>query len=193
MTAVSMDKDFTIEGLEVTAPLDTDRYLSLEPLVNAVASSEWKSSRIFSIEDVAQAIWEHMMTEWASYANADEALVRHMARRAARKYCMAQRTQYMYATGAFLYTTGMVRRYLEDVVWCNPQDCSDIEARVDISEAYEKLPRGQKAALYKRYALKEPTLTRAEVNAESKAVKAITDRLNTGLRLVSDSSDGDLN
>jgi hypothetical protein len=138
MTAVSMEKDFTIEGLEVTAPLDTDMYLSLEPMVNAVASSEWKSSTIFSIEDVAQAIWEHMMTEWPAYAGKDEGLVRHMARRAARKYCLAQRTQYMYATGAFLY---------------------------------------------KRYALKEPTLTRAEVAAESRAVKAITDRLNSGLRL----------
>jgi hypothetical protein len=96
---------------------------------------------------------------------------------------MVQRTQYMYATGAFLYTPGMVRRYLEDVVWCSPQDCMDVEARADISQAYEQLPKGMKAAVYKRYALKEPTLTRAEVTAESRAVKAITDRLNTGLRL----------
>jgi hypothetical protein len=189
MTAVSMEKDFTIEGLEVTAPLDTDRYLSLEPLVNSVASSEWKSSHIFSIEDVAQAIWEHMMANWSHYAAADEYLVRHMARRAARKFCMEMRTQHMYATGAFLYTAGMVRRYLEEAVWCSPEDCSDIEARADISEAYAKLSRGMKAAVYKRYALKEPTLTRAEVTAESRAVKAITDRLNTGLRLRADNPD----
>jgi hypothetical protein len=52
---------------------------------------------------------------------------------------------YKYSTGAFLYTPGMVRRYLEKVVWCNPQDCIDLEARADISEAYERLPRGQKA------------------------------------------------
>lgn len=183
MTAVSMEHEFKIEGLEVSAPLDSDIYLSLEPLVNAVASSEWKGSHIFSIEDVAQAIWEHMMVDWKHYAGADEALIRHMARRAARRYCLAQRTQYMYATGAFLYTTGMVRRYLEDVVWCSPQDCMDIEARADISEAYALLSKGMKAAIYKRYCLKEPMVTSAERNAESRAVKFITDRLNTGLRM----------
>lgn len=183
MTAVSLENEFKIEGLEVSAPLDSDMYLSLEPLVNAVASSEWKSSHLFSIEDVAQAVWEHMMREWKHYANADEALVRHMARRAARRYCMAMRTQHMYATGAFLYTAGMVRRYLDDVVWCGPSDCMDIEARADISEAYKLLPKGMKAAIYKRYALKEPMVTSAERNAESRAVRSITNRLNTGLRM----------
>lgn len=185
---VALD-DWKIEGLEVTAPLDTDRYLALEPLVNAVASSEWKSSRIFSIEDVAQAIWEDMMANWSHYAKAEEGLLRHMARRAARRYCQAMRTQYMYSTGAFLYTTGMVRRYLEEVVWCSPQDCMDIEARADVSEAYEKLSRGQKAVLYKRYALNEPMADSAERTAESRAVKAITDRLNTGLRLRAEAPD----
>ena len=167
----------------LTAPLDSDRYLQLEPMVNSIAGTEWKSSHIFTIDDVAQAIWEHMMKEWQYYDGADEALVRHMARRAARRYCMEQRTQYMYATGAFLYTPGMVRRFLEETVWCSPEDCKDVEARVDLSEAYAKLSKVQKAAVYKRYGLKEQLVTKAEQVAESRAVGNITSRLNTGLRL----------
>lgn len=169
---------------EVTAPLDTDLYLELEPLVYAIASSEWKNSHIYSIEDVAQAIWEHMMKAWHEYEKADEGLFKHLARRAARGYCEKQRVAYMYAHGAFLYTPGMVRRYLEDVVWCSPEDCRDVDARVDLSEAFKKLSKGQKAAIYKKYALKEP-LTKNEQVAESRAVSAITSRLNTGLRLQS--------
>lgn len=178
-----IEPDWPIEGLEVTAPLDTELYLQLEPLVNQVASGEWKNSPLFSIDDVAQAIWEHMMANWSHYAGKDEDLVKHMARRAARNYCLEQRNQYMYSTGAFLYTPGMVRRYLEEVVWCLPGDSMDIEARCDISEAYQSLPRGQKAAVYKRYAMGETLIRNSEQVAESRAVARITNHLNTGLRM----------
>lgn len=175
--------DWPIKGLKVTAPLDTELYLLLEPLVNQVAAGEWKNSHLFSIDDVAQAVWEHMMANWSHYETAEEGLIKHMARRAARAYCLEQRNQYMYHTGAFLYTPGMVRRYLEDAVWCLPGDCPDVEARVDIAEAFELLPRGQKAAVYKRYGLKETLVRNSEQVAESRAIAAITNRLNTGLRL----------
>ena len=175
--------DWPIEGLEVTPPLDTELYLQLEPMVNHVAGTEWKNSNLFSIDDVAQAIWEHMMANWSHYEGKDYALIRHMARRAARAYCLHERNQFMYATGAFLYTPGMVRRYLEEVVWCSPGDSMDVEARCDISEAYRSLPKGQKAAIYKRYAMKEPLLRNAEQVAESRAVARMTNLLNTGLRM----------
>jgi hypothetical protein len=167
---------------EVTAPLDTDLYLELEPMVNAIASQEWKQSHVYSIDDVAQAIWEHMMANWPEYEKAHDYLFRYMARRAARRFCEDERVKYMYANGAFLYTPGMVRRYLEDVVWCSPEDCRDVDARVDLSEAFRKLSRGQKFAVYKKFALKEP-LSKSEQVSESRAVSAITTRLNTGLRM----------
>lgn len=169
---------------EVTAPLDTDLYLELEPMVNAIASGEWKQSHIYSIEDVAQAIWEHMMANWSDYQAADDPMFRYMARRAARRFCQDERVKYMYAHGSFLYTPGMVRRYLEDVVWCSPEDCKDVDARVDLTEAYAKLTKGQKAAIYKKFALRE-LLTKNEQVAESRGVSAMTSRLNTGLRLQS--------
>lgn len=182
-----MDKEFTIEGLDTRAPLDSDAYRILEPLVNDVARWEWKRSTLFSAEDVEQAIWIHMMENWEHYRNQEEGLIRHMARRAARSYCHQQRNEYMYATGAFLYTPAMVRRHLENTVFCSPENCKDIEARADISEAYGHLPKTQKAAIYKRYVLLEPLTGNAEKVAESRAVSAITNRLNQGLRLSSKS------
>jgi len=178
-----------IEGLELTAPMDSGLYLELEPLVMDVAANEWKNSHLFSIDDVAQAIWEHMMANWKHYEGRDGALIRHMARRAARNFCRDMRTQHMYATGAFLYTPGMVRRFLGDVVWCAAGDCLDVDARADLSVAFSYLTRGQKAVLYKKYALKEPLARNAEQVAESRAVAAITNRLNSGLRLSQASPD----
>lgn len=175
--------EWKIEGLEVSAPLDSDRYLELEPLVLNIAGSEWKNSTIFDIDDVDQAIWLHIMEHWSEYENADKGLFIHMAKRAARKWCEKQRIDYMYATGGYYYTTGMVRRYMEEAVWCAPENSPDVDARADLSEAYDKLPRGQKAAIYKRYALKEPLTNSTERTAESRAINAITHRLNTGLRL----------
>jgi hypothetical protein len=180
-----MTEEWMIEGLDVSTPLDNrELYQALEPMVMDVASGEWKNSNIFSIDDVAQAVWLHMMENWERhYAGADEALMKHMARRAARGYCKAQRIEYMYSTGAYLYTPKTVRHYLTEVVWCAPEDCADVEARADISEAYKHLTKGMKAVLYKRYALKEPLTKNSEQVAESRAVAEITHRLNTGLRL----------
>lgn len=175
----------TAEEEVVTAPMDSDLYITLEPLVYSIASSEWKNSHVYTIEDVAQAIWEHMMANWSQYEPANEFLFRHMARRAARGFCERERVKYMYANGAFLYTPGMVRHYLEDVVWCSPEDCRDVDARVDLSEAIQKLTKGQKVVLYKKYGLKEPLTKGSEQVAESRAVSSITNRLNTGLRMQS--------
>ena len=93
------------------------------------------------------------------------------------------RIDYMYATGAFLYTPSIVRRCLESVVFCPESEARDIEARADITEAMERLPGGQKAAIYKKFALNEPLTRPGEKTAESRGVADITHRLNTGLRL----------
>lgn len=179
---IDTEREWKIEGLEVTAPLDSDMYLSLEPIVNQVASAEWKGSVAYEMEDVAQAIWLHMMENWAEYQKAENGLIVFMARRAARKYCQQQRIDYMYANGAFLYTPGIVRRMLEETVFCDPANAIDVDARVDINEAMTHLSKVQRAAIFKKFALKEP-LVGGEKNAESRGITAITNRLNSGLRL----------
>ena len=88
---INREDEWKIEGLEVTAPMDSDLYLSLEPLVNDVASREWGGSHIFELDDVVQAIWIHIMEHWAEYEKADTPLLYFMARRAARTFCKQQR------------------------------------------------------------------------------------------------------
>jgi len=180
---INREDEWKIEGLEMTAPLDSDLYLSLEPLVNDVAAKEWAGSGIYELEDVVQAVWLHVMEHWEEYEDAGGGLVRTMARRAARTYCKKQRIDYMYANGAFIYTPGIVRRYLVETVFCDPEHASDLEARADIDEAMGHLPHAQRASIYKKYALKEPLLTPGEKSAESRGITEITHRLNTGLRL----------
>lgn len=180
---INREDEWKIEGLEVTAPLDSDLYLSLEPLVVQVASREWANSHIYELDDVVQAIWIHVMEHWKEYEKAENGLRHSMAKRAAREFCSKQRIDYMYATGAFLYTPGMVRRLLETEVYCVPENARDLEARADITEAITHLTKGQKAVLYKKFAMKEQLLESAEKSHEFRAITAITHRLNTGLRL----------
>lgn len=180
---INREDEWKIEGLEVTAPLDSDLYLSLEPLVNEVAGREWGGSHVYELDDIVQAIWIHVMEHWDEYEKADTPLRYHIARRAARAYCKQQRIDYMHANGAFVYTPGMVRRYLEETVFCAPENAIDLEARADITEAMEYLPKGQRAAIFKKFALKEPLVTSAEKSAESRGITELTHRLNTGLRL----------
>jgi len=141
---INREDEWKIEGLEMTAPLDSDLYLSLEPLVNDVAAKEWAGSGIYELEDVVQAVWLHVMEHWEEYEDAGGGLVRTMARRAARTYCKKQRIDYMYANGAFIYTPGIVRRYLVETVFCDPEHASDLEARADIDEAMGHLPHAQR-------------------------------------------------
>ena len=183
MMTINREDEWKIEGLEVTAPLDSDLYLSLEPLVVQVASKERANSHIFELDDVVQAVWLHVMEHWKEYEKAEIGLRYTIAKRAARAFCSQQRVDYMYATGAFLYTPGIVRRLLETEVYCVPENAADLEARADLTEAITYLTRGQKAVIYKKFALKEQLLTSAEKSHEFRAITAITHRLNTGLRL----------
>ena len=71
----------------------------------------------------------------------------------------------------------MVRRYLEETVYCAPENASDLEARADISEAMGHLPKTQRAAIFKKYALKEPLVTPGEKSAESRGITELTHRV----------------
>lgn len=179
---INREGEWKIEGLEVTQPMDSQLYLVLEPMVNQAASQEWRGVTAFELEDVAQAVWVDVMEHWTAYEGADDDLRFYMARRAARAFCKAQRVEYMYANGAFLYTPGVVRRMLEETVFCDPAHAIDVDARADITEAMAHLSKPQRAAIFKKFALKEP-LSSPERNAESRAITNITHRLNTGLRL----------
>lgn len=166
-------------------------FLQYQELAAKTAFSEWKKSPVFAMDDVEQAIWEHVVGNWKYYAVADEENVGKFMTRAARGYVRKERVDYMYFTGAFVYTPKIVAAFLETCAWKPLEEVPDVDARVDVREAFEilrdKAP-SQAQAVFKRYALGEE-LSAAEQKNVSRGVESLTHRLNSGLRLQAESID----
>lgn len=177
----TLEKEWRIPEVEDASRLTPEEYLQLEPMVYQVAAGEWKSSYVFEMDDLAQAIWMHVVEKWSDYRDKDADLQFTMLRRYARTWTKAQRVEYMYSTGAYVYTPKEIRARFEDSVFTPLTRAFDIDARVDITREYDKLSRGRKAALYKQYALGERLTTGAERVAASEGIEAITTALNLGV------------
>jgi hypothetical protein len=177
---------------ELPATMTDEFYVQHQPEAARVASVEWKGSTIFAADDLEQAIWEHAIVNWKHYAGASADNVSKFMTRAARKFAVDERTKHMYATGAFIYTPSITRAYLETCAWEPLEEVPDVDARVDLIEAFTLLRKSapkQAAAVFKRYGLNEDGLSSSEQMNVSRGVEAICHRLNTGLRLSSESID----
>lgn len=162
------------------------------PEVERIASAEWKRSTIYEREDIEQAIWEHVTSNWKHYAEAGEANISKWMTRAAREYARKERIAYMYSTGSFTYTPALVAAYLETCAWEPLEEVPDVDARVDLREAFALLSKSapaQASAVFKRYGMKESGLSEAEQKNVLRGVDSLTHRLNTGLRLQAESID----
>ena len=177
---------------ELPATMDDAFYLQHQETAGRIAAREHRSSTIYDVEDLEQAIWEHVVKAWPEYAGQDEKLVYVLMRRAARTYATQARIEHMYATGSFIYTPKLVAAYLDTCAWKPIEEVPDVDARVDMQEAYEllrkKAPR-QAAAVFKRYGLGEGDLSSTEKSNLSAGVESICHRLNSGLRLQAESID----
>jgi len=111
--------------------------------------------------------------------------------RTARTFAAAQRNDYMYFTGAFVYTPKIVAAYLDTCAWQPLEEVPDIDARIDMQEAFvllrQKAPK-QAQAVYKKYALGD-TLSGPEKRNLSAGIETLTHKLNSGLRLSAESID----
>lgn len=167
-------------------------YEEHQPLAASIAATNWKRSAIFTSDDVEQAIWEHVLANWRHYREASVDSIATYMKRAARGFARKERNDYMYFTGAFIYTPKIVAAYLDTCAWQPIEEVPDIDARVDMQEAFallrERAPK-QAAAVYKRYALGETALSGAEKFNLSAGVESLTHRLNSGLRLQAESID----
>lgn len=184
MMVLDLEKEWRIPAVEEASVLTPEDYLLLEPLVDQVAATEWKGSHVFEMEDLSQAVWMHVVDKWEAYAGKDKELQFTMMRRFARGWCKEQRVEYMYTTGAYVYTPREIRARLEDSAFTPLDRAYDIDSRVDILREYGKLSRGRRAALYKQYALGERLTTGAERVAASEAVDTICTALNLGVAKV---------
>jgi len=178
---------------ELPATMTDEYFLQYQHEVARIAAREHKRSTIFEIEDVEQAIWEHVIKRFGDYVGLDEKLTYSRMARAARTWASNQRIEHMYATGSFIYTPKIVAAYLDTCAWQPLEEVPDIDARVDLIEAFELLRKSapkRAAAVFKRYGMNEGGLmSSAESTALSEGIDAICHRLNSGLRLSAESID----
>lgn len=148
--------------------------------IERIASREAASRHYIDPEDVAQAVRLSIVEEWKIYQGREADQVIAILRRRARRYIEKEVADYMYFSGAYLYTPQQVRYHLETSAWTEMTEHSDINARADVLAAWETLPPATKRAVYRRYALGIPTseMTDAESRACRRGVDQITERMN---------------
>lgn len=175
------------------AAMTTQFFEDWLPSVVRIAAREHRTSTLFAREDIEQAIWEHVLGNWKYYVVIeDPKFVEIYMTRAARGYVRQERIDFMYFAGAFIYTPKVVAAFLETCAWEPLEEVPDIDARVDLIEAFEHLRASapkQAAAVFKRYGMGETGLSDAEDKNVQRGVDAICHRLNTGLRLSAESID----
>jgi hypothetical protein len=161
------------------------------PSAVRIAAREHHGSNIYDRDDIEQAIWEHVVKNWKYYAAIeDPKFVEIYMTKAARGYVRQERVDFMYFAGAFIYTPKIVAGFLETCAWEPLEEVPDIDARVDLIEAFESLRKSapkQAAAVFKRYAMGETGLSEAEDKNVQRGVESLCHKLNSGLRLQSES------
>lgn len=166
-----------------TKPRMTNEFVETHmATVQKQARQQHKQSQLFSTEDIEQAIWLHMAENFTYVMDKDAQEISKYAYRAAATYCKEQREDFMYFSGSILYSGEMVERILSDAVWVELGPGVDVEGRVDVGRAFEKLPPAQKNVVYRRFALKEPTTDLPRATLE-RGIHSITNALNSPLRM----------
>jgi len=179
---------------EAPSQMTTQFYDDWLPSATRIAAREHHNSTIYDRDDIQQAIWEHVIKNWKHYAAIeDPKFVEIYMTKAAKSFAANERVEHMYATGSFIYTPKIVAGFLESCAWAPLEEVPDIDARVDLQEAFALLRKSspkQAAAVFKRYGMGESeSLSSAESSNLSFGIEAICHRLNSGLRLQAESID----
>lgn len=157
-----------------------------KPIVEKVARIQWKQATVLEVGDIEQALWEALLTEGQHIffdrngTPRDDDSVEGLLHRKASTFCRGEREDFQYFTGAFVYSGDEVAALLKEQVWVKTEDVIDIEGRLDMMAAFEKLSPSQQRALYKAYALKGEKLSDAERKAQSRGLLKITTLINSG-------------
>lgn len=151
-------------------------------IVQKQARQQHKQSNLFSIEDIEQAIWLHMAENFTYVKDKTPEEISKYAYRAAATYCKEEREDFVYFSGGALYSGQMVERILADAVWVELGPGIDVEGRVDVERAYEKLTPSQKRAVYERFALKMSKSVLDDKSLE-RGIHNITNYLNSRIQM----------
>lgn len=153
--------------------------------VSRIASRLARQHGTVDAEDLVQAIWEKAIERFdGSLKGVDQQTAEKYLTRYGRDALNQESLDYMYFSGKYIYSPREVRTKLATCAWSELHECPDVEARVDLRGAFERLPPKQRLAVFKRYGMKEPasSMSSAEKRNEERGVDAITHYLNRGVR-----------
>ena len=158
-------------------------YMEHLEVVQRIARLQHKRSRIFTVEDLEQAIWLTFAQRWEHIRTYPSKNVDQLARMAAAEWCKKERLDYSYFLGKVIYTTEEVKRILRESAWEDLGPGIDVEGRVDVRAAFKSLTPNMQRNVFRLFGLKEKLVGAPQVSA-SRGIRAITDYLNA--HLVSD-------
>lgn len=148
-----------------------------EQLIEEAVSKSTKYGDILDRDEMVSEAWiiwwEELESSPYSYSQCLNILIRKL-----KTINRDERSTYMYFTGNFVYTPAMVRAFLDNVVWDELSECADIDARLDLQGAIDKLPPKQQESLFKRYGLKDEGLSESQNRNVSRAIETLTTKLN---------------
>lgn len=152
-------------------------------MIAKIAKREHRGLRTLEVDDIIQSIW----TEFAALSvNTDFTLweprgVAALAGKMARKYVNRERTDYMHFTANFVYTPAIVEGFLAECIWAEVDAVPDVDGRVDVKREYDKLPLGQRQALFLKFGAGEHfTHDDPRRKTVERAIDRMTSRLNSG-------------
>lgn len=143
--------------------------------------SRKEATDVIDRDDLQQELWVYLLERQDRVDNEGQMVT--LLKKQARTVAKNERVDYMYFSGAFIYTPSMVRGLLADAVWADVENAFDIEGRVDVSRELKKLPYKDQRLLCKRFFFEEkPAKNSAEERDVYRAVDTLTHSLNLGSR-----------
>lgn len=153
----------------------------IDPIIVTQANKQHKGSEILEVDDIAQEIRVHFLEKYEHVKGLKDESISYIAYRAAATYCADEREKYMYNTGGFVYFGELVEYLLKNDTFVELDGDTDVEGRVDVLTAIDKLGDNQRDAVLKRYR-DDLKLTEAERKAADRGLRAITTYLNRGIK-----------
>lgn len=151
-----------------------------EPIIVKQAHKQLKGSEILEVDDIAQEIRSHFIQKYNSIKGLEESGLSYIAYRAAATFCEKERTDYMYASGNFVYHGELVEYLLKEHAFAELDGDVDVEGRIDVQRALDSLTPRQREVTIRRYR-DGAELSKTEQKSCERALRSITDFLNRGV------------
>lgn len=146
--------------------------------IQRIAVTEHRGNAATTPEDIAQELWVYLLMNRDSLDDYHEGAVVKMLVKEARKYARSEREDFMYFSGAFIYSGEHVAALLSETTWVNDDEVIDIEGRLDVREHFAKLTPTQQQALFLKYGAGRKNLSSSQRTSVSRGLKRLTDLMN---------------